>query len=398
MSANNRPDPFSRRFNGREENRFRVLRALYAHPGSTRTELAEHTGLSRPTVSTVADELMQSGLVTQHEDSQPRTGRPPVLLSLAPGAAFAVGVDMGHAHVQVAVSNLSGEILGDRRADADVDHDPVASLDLARDLVHDVLEQAGVTSDRVIGAGMALSAPLDRTSGAILAEGILPNWSGVQPAVEMQARLGVPVEVRNDANLGALGEHTFGAGRGVDDMLYVRLSAGIGLGLVLDGHPYSGTSGIAGELGHLRVKPDGLICRCGNRGCLETVASSAAVARLLASSRDEPISVERLLDLVARGDRGAIRAVSEAAQAIGEVLASVANLFNPQLLLVGGDLAATGDTVLAPLRTAIEQYAIAPAAGAVTVSTGALGDKAEVLGAVALILGASPAILAAGST
>ena len=216
-------------------------------PGSTRTELAEHTGLSRPTVSTVADELVQAGLVTQHDDSQPRTGRPPVLLSLAPGAAFAVGVDMGHAHVQVAVSDLSGEILGHRRADADVDHDPVASLDLARDLVQHVLEQAGVTNDRVIGVGMAFSAPLDRTSGAILAEGILPSWSGIQPAVEMQARLGLPVEVRNDANLGALGEHTFGAGRGAADMLYVRLSAGIGLGLVLDGHPYGGTSGIAGR-------------------------------------------------------------------------------------------------------------------------------------------------------
>ncbi|MDA0179657.1 ROK family transcriptional regulator [Solirubrobacter phytolaccae] len=395
MSVNDRPGSSPRRFSGREENRFRVLRALYTHPGSTRTELAEHTGLSRPTVSVVADELVQAGLVSQHEDSQPRTGRPPVLLSLAPGAAFAVGVDMGHAHVQVAVSDLSGQILGQRREDADVDHDPIDSLDLARDLVSEVLEQAGVTSDRVIGAGMALSAPLDRTSGAILAEGILPNWSGVQPALEMQRRLGVPVEVRNDANLGALGEHTFGAGRGVADMLYVRLSAGIGLGLVLDGHPYGGTSGIAGELGHLRVRPDGLICRCGNRGCLETVASSAAVARLLASSRDERITVERLLELVAGGDRGATRAVSEAASTIGEALASVVNLFNPQLLLVGGDLAAAGETLLEPLRTAIDRYAIGPAAGAVTVSAGALGSQAEVLGAVALILGESPAILAA---
>ncbi|RKQ92164.1 putative NBD/HSP70 family sugar kinase [Solirubrobacter pauli] len=394
MSVNDRPGSASRRFNGREENRFKVLRALYAHPGSTRTELAEHTGLSRPTVSVVADELVQAGLVTQHEDSQPRTGRPPVLLSLAPGAAFAVGVDMGHAHVQVAVSDLSGEILGDRRRAIDVDHDPIDSLDLARDLVQETLEATEVTRDRVIGVGMALAAPLDRETGAILADGILPNWGGIQPAEEMRRRLGMPVEIRNDANLGALGEHTFGAGRGAQDMLYVRLSAGIGLGLVLDGKPYGGACGVAGELGHFRVKPDGLICRCGNRGCLETVASSSAVARLLARSRDETVSVEHLLELVARGDRGATRAVSEAAQAIGEVLASVVNLFNPRLLLVGGDLAAAGDVVLEPLRTAIDQYAIAPAAGAVAVQAGALGDKAEVLGAVALILGESPAILA----
>jgi predicted NBD/HSP70 family sugar kinase len=271
----------------------------------------------------------------------------------------------------------------------------VESLDLAAELVHGALAQAGVTADRVIGAGMALSAPIHRASGAIVAEGILPSWGGIQPAVELQTRLEVPVQVHNDANLGALGEHAFGAGRGVADMLYVRLSAGIGLGLVLEGHPYGGSCGIAGELGHLRVKPDGLICRCGNRGCLETVASSTSVARLLARSREETISVERLLELVAHDDRGAQRAVAEAGQVIGETLAAVVNLFNPELLLVGGDLAVTGETVLAPLRAAISQYAIAPAAGAVTVRAGALGEQAEVRGAVALVLRESPAILAA---
>jgi predicted NBD/HSP70 family sugar kinase len=394
VSAGNRSGQAPRRLNGRQTNRFKVLRALFDHPRSTRTELAEHTGLSRPTVSAVADALVQAGLVVQHEDDQPRTGRPPVLLSLASGAAFAVGLDMGHAHVQVAVSDLSGQILGHRRSPADVDHDPLGSFDLARELVNDALAQAAVSTDRVIGVGMALAAPVERTTGVVFAEGILPNWGGIQPASEMQARLGLPVEVHNDANLGALGEHVFGAGRDVADMLYVRLSAGIGLGLVLGGRPYGGTSGLAGELGHVRVTPNGLICRCGNRGCLETVASSLAVARLLARSRDEPISIERLLELAASGDRGANRAVAEAAQAVGEALAIVVNLFNPELILVGGDLAATRDTLLGPLRTAIEQYAIAPAANSVTVSAGALGDNAEVLGAVALILGESPAILA----
>src|SRR4051812_9054071 len=205
------------RLNGRETNRLKVLRALYAHPGSTRTELAEHTGLSRPTVSAVADELVQAGLVVGHEDPQPRTGRPPVLLSLASGAAFAVGLDMGHAHVQVAVSDLAGQILGHTRSSADVDHDPLGSFDLAQELVQRALEQAGVTSDRVIGVGMALAAPIDRQSGALCAEGILPNWDGLQPAAEMQARLALPVEVQNDANLGALGEHMFGAGRDAPD-------------------------------------------------------------------------------------------------------------------------------------------------------------------------------------
>jgi predicted NBD/HSP70 family sugar kinase len=394
VSARTRLDERLRRLNGREANRFKVLQALYGNPGSTRTELAEQTGLSRPTVSAVADELVQSGLIVQHEDEQPRTGRPPVLLSLAPRAGFAVGVDMGHAHIQVAVSDLSGHVLGHRRSVADVDHSPVESFDLATALVKSALAEADVANDRVIGVGMALSAPVNRATGAVVAEGILPNWGGIQPAAEMEARLGHPVEVHNDANLGALGEHVSGAGRGVRDMLYVRLSAGIGLGLVLGGRPYGGTYGIAGELGHTRVRPEGLICRCGNRGCLETVGSSLAVARLLGRSREEAIDVDRLLALVAAGDRGAMRAVGEAGQLVGEVLATVVNLFNPELILVGGDLASTGDHVLTPLREAIERYAIAPAAGAVEVRAGELGDRAEVLGAVALILGESAAILA----
>ncbi|ADB49689.1 ROK family transcriptional regulator [Conexibacter woesei] len=390
-------DRTQRRVNARQTNRFKVLRALYEHPGSTRTELAADTGLSRPTVSTVTDELVQAGIVAQHEDTQPRTGRPPVLLSLASGAAYAVGLDMGHAHVQVAVSDLSGQILGHERSAADVDHAPVESFDLAGELVHGALGQAGVPLDRVIGVGMALAAPVDRATGTVFADGILPSWGRVQPAIEMEARLDLPVMVHNDANLGALGEHVFGAGRDVAEMMYVRLSAGLGLGLVLGGRPYGGTSGVAGELGHVRVAPEGLICRCGNRGCLETVASSTAVARLLAHSRDEPVSVERLLELVADGDRGARRAVAEAGKTVGEALATVVNLFNPELIIVGGDLAAGGDALLAPLRTAIDEYAVAPAAGAVTVSLGALGDKAEVLGAVALVLGESPAVLATGA-
>jgi predicted NBD/HSP70 family sugar kinase len=244
---------------------------------------------------------------------------------------------------------------------------------------------------------MGLPGPIDRRTGTVGSSVILPGWAGLKAAEELSRRIDFHVEVDNDANLGALAEFSLGAGRGAEDIVYIKVSSGIGAGLVLGGRLHHGATGIAGEIGHVQVRQDGAVCRCGNRGCLETVASSLAVARLLARSRDEPVSIERLLELAARGDRGANRAVAEAAQAVGEALATVVNLFNPELILVGGDLAATGDILLGPLRTAIEQYAIAPAANSVTVSAGALGDKAEVLGAVALILGESPAILATGA-
>jgi predicted NBD/HSP70 family sugar kinase len=382
-------------FNARQMNRLRVIQALYRHPGSSRTAVAEITGLSRPTVSAFMEELERAGIVEPYGDAPPKqSGRPPVLMSLVPRAAFAVGVDMGHEHLRVAVCDLSGQLLSDEWTAIDVDHAPRESMDLAADLVMRTLDTADVARDQVIGVGMALAAPVDGATGRVFAEGILPSWGGVDPVAEMSSRLGLSVHLENDANLGALGEHVFGAGQGTEEMLYVRLSAGIGLGLVLGGRAYGGASGIAGELGHVRVSRDGPICRCGNRGCLEMIASPSAIARLLNSTRGEDTSVAQLLELVASGDRGAIRAVADAGEAIGEALATVVTLLNPRLIVIGGDLAETGEVVLEPLRSAVARYSIPPAAEDVRVVQGKLGERAEVLGAAALILGQSPHVLA----
>ncbi len=322
------------------------------------------------------------------------TGRPPVLLSLAPGAAFAVGLDFGHQHIRVAVCDLSGEVVADGWSSSEVDYAPVESLDLAKALVRKALSSSGITRDRLLGVGMGLAAPVNVATGELQADGILPGWHGIHPAAEMQARLGLPVQLENDANAGALGEKVFGAGRGTGEMIYVRLSAGIGAGLILDGRPYRGAAGVAGEIGHVLTVPDGLICRCGNRGCLETVASPVAVAALLERSTGRPVSLPRLLELVSQGDRGARRAVADAGEAVGRAISALVNLLNPELVVIGGDLAAAGAVLLDPLKQAVQRHSVAPAAAAVQVTAGALGDRAEVLGAAALILARSPRVLA----
>jgi predicted NBD/HSP70 family sugar kinase len=175
-------------------------------------------------------------------------------------------------------------------------------------------------------------------------------------------------------------------------MTYIRLSAGVGAGLILGGRPYGGARGIAGEVGHVCVKPDGLICRCGNRGCLETVASPVAVARQLEHVVDRP-SGDQLLGLIAAGDRRALRAVADAGEAVGFALSAVVNVLNPELVVVGGELAAAGDALLDPIRATIHRHSLAGAAGTARVITGVLGDRAEVLGAAALVLARSPAAL-----
>ena len=379
-------------FSARQMNRLRVIQALYRHPGTSRSAIAEITGLSRPTVSAFMEELERAGIVEEFEDDTPRQsgGRPPVLMTLVPRAAFAVGVDMGHEHLRVAVCDLSGKLLSDEFTAIDVDHAPHETMDLAKELVARTLARAEVAREQVIGVGMALAAPVDGESGRVFAEGILPSWGGVEPVAEMERRLELPVRLSNDANLGALGEHVFGAGQGVDELAYVRLSAGIGLGLVLGGRAFGGSGGIAGELGHVRVSRHGPICRCGNRGCLEMFASPNAVARLLGPD----VTVTQMLELAIAGDRGAQRAIADAGELIGEALATLVTLLNPKLIVVGGDLATTGEVVLEPIRAAIARYSVPPAGAAVEVTRGTLGERAEVLGAAAMVLGESPQFLA----
>jgi predicted NBD/HSP70 family sugar kinase len=381
----------------RHGNRVRVLRALLRQSARNRADLSRTLGLSRATVTALLQELEHGGIIEQQrgeEDGPPVIGRPPMQVSLVPGAAYAVGIDFGHAHVHAALCDLTGAIVAEQWSLTDVDDHPLASFDLAQRLTADVLAQAGVARERVIGVGVGLAAPLDASSALVHAEGILSGWEGVRPVTELEARLGLPVQVENDANAGAMGEHLFGAGRGVGDMAYLRLSAGVGLGLILGGRPYGGVSGIAGEIGHTPAVEHGLICRCGNRGCLETVASPDAVAELLSRSRRESLTIAEVLALVERGDRGACRAVADAGEAVGVAIAAMVNLLNPALVIIGGELAGAGDVLLDPVRAAVRRRALAPAAHAVKVVCGDLGDHAEVLGAAAIQLARAPEALA----
>jgi hypothetical protein len=201
----------------RDLNRLRVIESIYRHPGCSRTDIARRTGLSRGTVSSVAEELARAELIREHEapDDEQRargTGRPPTLISLVPGAAFAIGLDIGHRHVRVILCDLAGEPLAEEWSAARVDDAPSATLDLAQDLTQRALRDAGVSPQRLLGAGIGLAAPIDKSTGNVKADGILPGWHGIAPAAEMHQRLGVSVQLANDADVGALGENVFGAG------------------------------------------------------------------------------------------------------------------------------------------------------------------------------------------
>ena len=426
----------------RRLNRLRVIRALRDEGTISRAEIARRTGLSRSTVSSLVADLQADGLVVERAEHGAahgtQGGRPPILLSFDSSAGAAVGIDFGHSHLRVAVSDLSSRILAERAVPLDTDHaaeeglDAAAELaaellaeagidfghshlrvaisdlssrilaeravpldtdhaaeeglDAAADLVVELLAEAGIDASQVIGAGMGLPGPIRQEDGVVGSSAILPGWVGVPAVGEMRRRLDIPILVDNDANLGALAEAAFGAARDASDLVYLKVASGIGAGLILNGRLYRGSAGLAGELGHVLVDPEGLVCRCGNRGCLETLAATGALVELLRRSHGEDVTVAEMLELARRGDLGCRRVIADAGRAIGQAVSVLLNVLNPELLVVGGDLAAAGDLLLDGVRESIAKAALPSAAEAAGVVAGVLGDRAQVLGAIALVV------------
>ena len=353
------------------------------------------TGLSRTTVSSLVAELLGEGIVVERSDSarqapSPSGGRPATLLSLEPSSGGFVGIDFGREIVRVAVANRSGELLVDHRSDRlEVAHEAREALAVAEAMLSRALGETELPSDRVIGAGVAVSAPVRTDSPGFASGVIFPSWAQVNVAEFLGERLGVPVHVDNDANLGALAEATFGAGRGTRNLFYVGLSEGIGGGVIIDGRIYLGHTGAAGELGHIVVNPDGQVCRCGNRGCLATVAGGAALTAALRQIHGAHMTVDELIALSRDGDSGAARLLADAGEAVGRVLAGMCSLLDPELVIIGGELAPAGRPLVDSISGSLERW-ISPASGHYPVVLGQLGGNAEVLGAIALAMSHVP--------
>lgn len=365
-----------------------VLELLARSAPASRADLMRATGLSRATVSAVVRELLDTGLVVETgERGAPHkggSGRPPKLLTVEGPAGVLVGIDVGHRHVRVVAADASASILSEERIAVEVDHSSGPVLDTIAAMVHTVLTEARVEPDRVTGVGMGIPGPVNPHTGTI-GSAILKGWVGLAPAQEMSRRLGLPVRLDNDANVGALGESTYGAAQGLDDVIYVKASGGLGAGLIVGGRLHRGVSGIAGEIGHVRLDDAGPVCRCGNRGCLETLVSAPRLVELLQPAYDEPLTVERMLRLGDDGDRGVNRVLDDAGRSIGRVLADLSNHLNPAAIIVGGVMGRS-DVLLRGIRDSVDRYAQPDTASAVRIGKGALGERAEVMGALVLAL------------
>lgn len=365
----------------REANRQLVVETVKRYGGLTQVELATATGLSQATVSTIVRELYAAGVVDTVATT--RSGRRAQMVTLARRVGLAAGIQIGHRHLRVALGDFSHEILAEQTLPLPVEHRVDTTLDRVALLVVDLLERVGASLQDIVGMGVGVPAPVDAATGMISVHGIMPGWDDVHLGQVLSKRLDLPVYVDNDANLGAFAESTAGAARDFSDSLFVRASYGVGAGIVLGNQVFRGFAGTAGEIGHLTVAPDGDECRCGRRGCLDTVVGSSA---LLDAIGPVP-GIASLRDVVQRANQGDERcgdAVAEAGSVIGTAVAGLALAVNPQVVVIGGELAETGETLVAPLRAALQRYALPNRIAPLEVVRAGLGSRAEMVGALAL--------------
>ncbi|WP_210440011.1 ROK family transcriptional regulator [Nocardioides xinjiangensis] len=360
----------------RSANQQRVVDVLRSGDRVTQADLARQTGLAPATVSSIVRELSAAGLVS----TEPGAGRRGTTVVLAPSAGVVAGVDFGHSHVSVALGDLTGSLLAERRTPLDSGHPSHAGLDAAARLLDEVLADASVDATTLRCLGMGLPAPM--TDGVVRSSAILPGWVGVNALDAARDRFGLEVHAENDANLGALAEHRQGVARGHANSVFVKVSSGVGAGIVLEDRLFHGSGGTAGEIGHLTLDESGPVCRCGSRGCLEAYTSTGALQAMM-TTQLPGAGVDEIVAAAREGNVSAVRALEDAGLHLGWALASVVNLLNPGLVVVGGDMARAGELLLESARIGLRRHAL-DAVAATPVQASELGERASLVGAVLL--------------
>lgn len=367
----------------REANRARIVSAVQQRGSLTQVELAGVTGLSPATVSNIVKELTVLGVL--HTAPTSRSGRRAQQVTLARNLGLVAGVHFGTRSMRVALSDVAHRVIAEQRMPLPPDHRADAGLDRAALLLTEMVESLDASMQEVLAVGVGVPAPVDVRTGRIATVGMLRGWDGVSVSEVLERRIGIPVHVDNDANLGALAEVRLGAARGSRHVLYLKVSHGVGGGLVLGGEVFHGRSGTAGEIGHVTLDDNGPICRCGNRGCLETFVGAPVLLAMLAASHGH-LTLRDVITRAQDGDPGCRRVISDAGLHLGAAAANVCNVFDPELVVVGGQLAEAGAILLDPLRTVLAQRTVPSTAGPVDVVASELGASAEVRGALAVAL------------
>lgn len=363
--------------------------------GITRAELARRMGITRSAVTTIINDLMHLELVCETENGLATGGRRAILLELNPRRGYLVGVDIGASHVGVLVTDFSCRVVYEEEKPFDIHIGPRLGLQQIDACLREVLFNAGLDMRHVLGIGVGVPGPVVAEKGIVSHPPIMPGWGDFPIQSALGEMWNCTISLNNDAELGGLGEWAHGAGRRERHLAYIKVGSGIGAGLLLDGKVYRGATGSAGEIGHTTVVQNGPLCSCGSSGCLEAMAGGAAISRqaqeaVWAGKRTILAAHEPLQSITARdvsaaahlGDLVAQQIIQDAGTYLGIAIASLVNLFNPNLVVVGGGVAQVGDLLLQPIRQVVQQRSLRSSAQGLRINTAVLGRRASSMGAV----------------
>ena len=378
-----------------------VLQLVRSGQARTRPELTRISGMGRGAVTQRVGELLDSGLLVESELGRSTGGRPPRELAVRAEAGLVLVAPLGATHLAAGVTDLTGRVLDFVEEPGDIAAGPEATLARLEELFDQLLAGDAVPDAPVYGIGVGLPGPVEFASGTPVNPPIMPGWDGYPVRTRLSDRHDVPVWVDNDVNLLALGELRVGAARNQQDVIYVKIGTGIGAGLISSGRLHRGTQGAAGDIGHATVDAaGGVVCRCGNVGCLEALAGGAALsrdgttaaeegrseflARILATGR--PLAAADVAAAAQHGDPVAVELLTRSGQLVGETLATLVSFFNPSLILLGGRVALAGDMILASVREAVYRRSLPLATRDLRIDRSTLTPDPALSGAAHMVL------------
>jgi glucokinase-like ROK family protein len=383
----------------RELNTSLVLEALRTRGPLSRASLSSVLGLNRSTVSSVINDLLEDTLVREIGLESSTGGRPGMLLDLNPNGGCAVGVEIGVDFISVILTDFTAEILWREHVESDPDEGREIILQRSEGLVQEALDFGEKRTMPHMGIGVGLPGLVDVQQGKLV---FAPNlkWRDVPLRPMWEDRFTLPVFVENEANAAALGEHYFGIAQDVQNLIYLSAGVGLGGGIIINGELFRGSSGYAGEIGHMTVDPRGPLCGCGKRGCWETLVGPRAIVRRvrervenddeilsrLAGGASSLVDVNGVVEAAQNGNEAARTALEEVGEQLGIGIANLVNAFNPELVVLGGALSLASDFLMPSIERMVEMHMLSQPGEVVEIASSAHGADACVMGAVALVL------------
>ncbi len=373
-----------------------IIGDLYKKGKLSKPEICRLTNMTTPTISRIIDELIEEGWVVDQGQGPSVGGKRPHIFSLNPDAAYIMGIDFGREFLKIAIFNLHKNPIGEIQVFPSIleSQNNQHILQYLKEKINQTLEILQTDRHKIRGAGLSLPGLIDSNGNSFT----YLNFENTNIRLMLEDMLGIPVFIDNDSTIMTLAEHTFGAAQDVSEALCININECIGLGMILNSRPYTGYKGMAGELGHIRIPGSENLCYCGKAGCLETIASGRAIvkaaqkaieqgkATAIPSRTKGTLHLTDIIQAALQDDIFAIELLQKAGEKIGEALASLIHLFNPQRIVIGGEITEARELILSSIRQAIDKYTIARLKNQCEIQISTLTDQSCILGTLCLVM------------